>query len=199
MGRRGGMENVRGFCVLALFAIFAFGAPAKAEDSPLWSHSGDWEIRVDTTLDYGCFALAGYEEDTVLRIGLDPSEGNGYIMVGDPDWQSLEEGKDYAMRVRFGRATPWEAEASALRLGDLPVLVFRFSDITVIREFMRKREVAFIYRGRTITTLSLSGSYRAFEEVVRCQEQVSAGLIGSGADPFADDPGSSDDSADPFR
>ena len=108
-----------------------------------------------------------------------------FVPMRDPDWQSLEEGKSYPIRVQFGRAAPWEADATAGRMDGFPVLFFRFRDLNVVREFMRKREVAFIYRNRTIAVLSLSGSFRAFQEVIRCQEQVNAGLIDSGTDPFS--------------
>ena len=179
------MGNTRRFCIVTLLAVLAFGTAAKAEDSPFWSRSGEWEIRVDPSLNHGCFAVATYEVDTMLRIGLDPGEGDGYVVIGDPDWQSLEEGKSYPIRVQFGRAAPWEADATAGRMDGFPVLFFRFRDLNVVREFMRKREVAFIYRNKTIAVLSLSGSFRAFQEVIRCQEQVNAGLIDSGTDPFS--------------
>lgn len=52
-----------------LFLTLPLTLHAQDDMSPLWERTGRWEIRVDTTLDYGCFAML-IEADQVFRIGI---------------------------------------------------------------------------------------------------------------------------------
>ena len=58
-------------------------SPALAQETALWRTVGQWQIRVDATLGYGCFLVGSYTRGTVLRIGIDQQNGNGYVMVGN--------------------------------------------------------------------------------------------------------------------
>ena len=90
--------------ILTLAALLASLAaqPSLAADAPLWATVGNWQIRVDETLNYGCFMVGSYERGDVLRIGLDFRSGaNGYILVGNATWKSLEVGKEYQLSVQF--------------------------------------------------------------------------------------------------
>ena len=56
---------------------------ARAQDTLLWRTVGQWQIRVDKSLGYGCFLVGSYTQGTILRIGIDQQNGNGYVMVGN--------------------------------------------------------------------------------------------------------------------
>ena len=55
-------------CGLNCFAI----SPAPAQETVLWRSIGQWQIRVDASLGYGCFLVGSYTRGTVLRIGIEP-------------------------------------------------------------------------------------------------------------------------------
>ena len=101
-------------CGLSCFAPSA----AFAQDTPLWRTVGAWQIRVDASLGFGCFLLGSYTRGTVLRIGIDQQNGNGYVMVGDESWRSLQVGNQYDLSMRFDNSSPWRGRATARRIGN---------------------------------------------------------------------------------
>jgi len=169
-------------------------------DSPLWKRVGSWDVRVDKTLGNGCFAMAEYEGGTTFRIGFNPPNKNGYVIVGHANWKSLEEGKEYPIKLQFGNAVPWTGDATGFKFEKTDPIVFLM--ITIIEtdlftEFMRKTYIKVSYNEKTIAKLNLKGSYAAFEEVAKCQKAMKAGgeTSPAGKDPFARGASSS---LDPF-
>jgi len=116
---------LRKFCIL-VGALVALGTQAShAQDSPLWKNVGNWTIRVDKTLNYGCFMLASYTRGTVVRIGIDQQNLNGYIVIGNEAWRSLEAGKQYGLSLQFDNDTPWRGNATARSIGgDRPIFLY---------------------------------------------------------------------------
>src|SRR5258705_6144392 len=86
---------------------------AHAQETVLWRAVGQWQIRVDKSLGYGCFLLGSYTQGTVLRIGIDQQNGNGYVMVGNVAWRSLRVGNQYDLALRFDNSSPWRGQATA--------------------------------------------------------------------------------------
>ena len=88
---------------------------ADVNDMPVWKTVGNWTIRVDTSLNHGCFMVAVSTRGTIFRIGLNQKYISGYLMLGDADWASLEEGKKYKVVIQLDDLTPWDAEATGFR------------------------------------------------------------------------------------
>ena len=70
---------------------------------------------------------------TIFRIGLNPQYNSGYLILGDADWASLEEGKKYKVVIRLDGLTPWDAEAAGFRFkpvrpGDFVFLNINFKN-----------------------------------------------------------------------
>jgi len=53
----------------------------------------------------------------VLRIGFNKQNRNGYIFVGNSDWQSLVPGVDYQMTAQFGNLVALELPGAWHLLG----------------------------------------------------------------------------------
>ena len=51
--------------------------------------SGSWSVRVDTTLDYGCFLMSEFEGNTAFRIGFNATDSNAYLLVGDTSFTAM--------------------------------------------------------------------------------------------------------------
>jgi hypothetical protein len=188
------------FAVLSL-GLLMITAQAKSEDMPLYAEVGYWDVRVDTTLDNGCFLMTIYEGDSVLRMGFNQTEGNVYMLVSDPSWNSLEAGKKYEMQIEFGNAGKWNGDATAVTLGDAetPFLWFDLVGSKVggfIDEFMREHNVKFFYKSKQILALKLTGSYKAGLKLAECQELMNKKSPAE-EDPFSSTPSNTDDS-DPF-
>lgn len=177
-------RNLIACAVAVLAGATCLSVPALAQDTREWSQVGHWSIAVDPTLNNSCFALNEYDDGTVLRIGLDLSdEGIWYIMFGNDRWQSIEAGSDYDVSLKFDREAEWNAIASGIDMGGGINFLYVFgSDVNFFDEFVRKNTLKLFYDGSTIAQLSLSGSARAINAMLECQE---AQDTAPPADPFA--------------
>jgi hypothetical protein len=162
---------------LAVHCLFGLSNTASAEDpQPLWATVKAWEVRVDTTLMNGCFAMTAYDEGTIVRIGINPASHQGYIMFGNDKWESLESGKDYKIKLKFDDELPWEGSARAREFGKerFIFLWVDFTDANLYMEFMRKNLLQIFYNKKKVTALNLSGSAAALSEVIECQKAMNA-------------------------
>jgi hypothetical protein len=172
---------------------------ALAEDTIDYKTVGDWDIRVDRTLNYGCFMLGSYQRGEVVRIGFDRQSQNGYLMLGNPAWQSIEAGKVYRLTLKFGDQNPWEGDASAMAMGTGNFLYLKFQDANVLKEFAVQPTLLVTYKDRMVADLPLTGTVEAVNALAQCQldiENLRQNSAPSSSDPFADDSISS--SPDPF-
>lgn len=182
----------------ALMAVLSLAAaPASAQDAEIasWGEVKGWAIGVDFTVGNGCFISTDFEDGTRFRLGFDKNQGGAFMVVGNPGWASIEDGKEYDIKVRMDRAAPWLATATGGRLDEIPVLVAYTTESNFIVEFMRKRGITVDYDGTTIANLSLRGSSAAVGEMIRCQEEMDANGPRQVSDPFA---GGTKKGKDPF-
>jgi hypothetical protein len=185
-------KQLRAFACALCISLVGSGA-VRAQDTVEWGEVGGWLVAIDKTV-AGCFALGAFDRGTYFRIGIDPQHANGYVVIGNDAWQSIEVGKDYPLDIQFGESTPWVVDARAIRMSDSVGLIFAFSGPDLAVDFMRKQNVLIRYKGVLVSDISLKGSYAAFMEVMRCQDAVDGRSVAKSADPFA----STQDVSDPF-
>jgi hypothetical protein len=175
-------------CGLTCAAI----SSASAQDTILWRSVGQWQIRVDKSLGYGCFLLGSYTRGTVLRIGIDQQSGKGYLMVGNETWRSLQVGNQYDLALRFDRAAPWRGRATARTIGSgsMRFLYLSFDRARFLVELARRLNLTISYNGQVVTQLPLRGTNAAVQEMIRCQRAADTARKNSGpqGDPFAGSP-----------
>jgi hypothetical protein len=178
----------------ALAAFALMGSAALADDTVPWGDGSvaGWDIAIDQTLGGGCYILAEFDGDTIVRIGFDPSNSDYYLMLADTDWQSIEADKDYDLTLTMGHRQPWEATATGVMMGDQPTLLVRSTDTDFLDEFSSQQNIKVEYSGDQIANLNLTGSAAAIREMINCQDTVNQSAKGSGdpfkktaADPFA--------------
>src|SRR4029077_8979054 len=107
-----------------------------------WATVGMWEIMVDTTLNNGCFLLTVYDKGTIVRIGIDNNNSNGYIFVANNAWRSVEVGKEYRLTFQFDDETPWNGTFTAINLNGLAALANSFRDPKFLVEFGAKQALS---------------------------------------------------------
>ena len=171
-------------CGLNCFAI----SGALAQETVLWRSIGQWQIRVDASLGYGCFLVGSYTRGTVLRIGIDQQNGNGYVMVGNEAWRSLQVGNQYNLALRFDNDSPWRGRATARRIGsgDMVFLYLSFDRSRFLVELARRLNLRIFYNGELVTQLPLHGTNAAVQEMIRCQQAADiARKNRPQGDPFA--------------
>ena len=183
---------LRGLLLLACGLNCSAISGALAQDTTLWRTVGQWQIRVDASLGYGCFLVGSYTRGTVLRIGIDQQNGNGYVMVGNEAWRSLQVGSQYDLALRFDNAAPWRGRASARRIGsgDMVFLCLSFDRSRFLVELARRLTLYIFYSGELVTQLPLHGTNAAVQEMIRCQHAADIARKNSRpqGDPFAGSP-----------
>jgi hypothetical protein len=175
-------------CGLSCFAA----VPALAQETLLWRTVGQWQIRVDKSLGYGCFLVGSYTRGTVLRIGIDQQNGNGYVMVGNEAWRSLQVGNRYDLALRFDSASPWRGRATARRIGSgsMVFLYLSFDRARFLVELARRLNMTIYYQGEVVTQLPLRGTNAAVQEMLNCQRAADIARKNARppGDPFSGSP-----------
>lgn len=186
-----------------LAAASAAASPAVAADdgTAAWGKVGGWQIRVDRSIGDGCFALQGYRDGSVLRLGFDMTRKAIYLIVGNDDWRSIELGKLYHIDFVFDGTARYSGDFRGVRLGHAVFLAGTSLSFDFTRDFMERSAVRIYYRGALISNLSLRDTYAAVGEVIHCQQEIAASGSNGGrnigtADPLTGDPANA---RDPFR
>lgn len=184
--------------VFLTVAIMVLPSLALADNlSPLWSTSGDWQIRVDSTLGDGCFMLGSYHDGTILRIGLDITHKISYFMLGNAKWQSLKAGQAYDLGLRFDNGSMQFWHGFGDRLSGSVFLAIPFENPKVWKAISDASALSFTYKGNNIATLPLTGTTAAVKKLFQCQSEYGWGQ--SSSDPFAGtSPPNDSSNADPF-
>ena len=167
---------------IAAIVVLILGAAvnqAQGADSIRYSTVGAWTIAVDTTLGSGCFAVTSYKGGAVFRLGFDLSDSSApssYFILGDAKWRSIEYGKHYVLRVRFGNRPGWRGTATGFSFKPptnqpwLKMEVKAKSSADFLIEYMRQKYVAVEYNNKEILRLSLKDSYQAGLKLLECQK-----------------------------
>lgn len=101
--------------LLALF-IAAIALPAVAQSSQPYTDIGDWQV-FDAPKLQGCFVMGSWKGsptfpgDTYARIGFNGVADEASLMVHNPNWASLVEGRKHPISIEFETGERWDAAA----------------------------------------------------------------------------------------
>lgn len=187
------------FTFLAAGIIAAAPAMAISETSN-WKSVGGWDISFYSNLP-GCLAYTSYEEGTSFFIGfmLDDDALLIDVTLMDDRWESIEEGKEYNVKVHFGDETPWSMEMTGKDYSGTPglnVAIDVESDQAELfaEEFQRETGMKWTYGDTTLGNYTLRGSRAAFQETISCQQSFNE-AVSNASDPFS---GNGSGPRDPF-
>jgi hypothetical protein len=177
---------------LAAAAALALAPLPSSAEATFWKNVAGWDVAFYDG-DQGCSASTTFEGGITFYLGLASDADGVYltIFMTNPQWASIAEGQTYDIFVRFGSRAPWNLDMNgATGGGGLSFLhdasapdAQRFID-----EFMDANAMEWTYKGNSLGRLSLSGSTRAFREVITCTQSY---LDAAGGDPFS--------ASDPFQ
>ncbi|MEZ2128876.1 MULTISPECIES: hypothetical protein [unclassified Sinorhizobium] len=168
------MKRVSAFVIMSILCA----APAHAVETIPWKDVGGWSVLLDPSLGNACFVSTVYEGGTTLRLGFDFSNAQRsiYLALGNPNWKSLEPGKDYPLKIQFDGNPLWDATARALTFSGTNFLSVVTSDPNFADEFSRKLAMRATFNGKQVAALRLKGSARAIDEMINCQKAVDKAL-----------------------
>jgi hypothetical protein len=143
--------------------------------------------------------IGSYVKGEVFRIGISNTHKNGYVMLANPAWSSLEVGKQYKLSFQFDGESPWTGSFTAIQIGDVVALTNSFDKGTFLQDIGVKQALTVWFNGKFVTRLPLTGTYAAVQSLIQCQEKVNQLTAGSAkpADPFSGD--NVKRATDPFR
>lgn len=183
--------------------MFASAQQNEPLETALWKSIENWNILIDRTVQYQCFATILYEDFTVFRVGFQNPDSSAalYVALGNLNWTSIEVGKDYDLVMRIDNGTAWTSPARGFRFGEMPALVVNTNEVDFFEQLMRKHALQVFFNGQRILNLSLRGSHAAIREMIACQNEVDR-YLGRRAAPPRSDPfagaSSRSNSRDPF-
>jgi hypothetical protein len=175
--------------VLAAACIVGLPVTAWAQSTVKWGQVGGWDIRVDRSVGNGCFALQGYQDGTMIRVGFNMNSGSVYFTVGNAAWSSLQVGAIYPVVFVFDDASRYQGEMRGVQVGNSVFLLHSSVSAAFTRDFMQRESMRIFYRGAQIAHLSLRNTYAAIAEVANCQQAVASNgyprAVGVSRDPFS--------------
>lgn len=167
---------------IKLLLMAALVASTATADSIVWRKLGGWDVSFYPG-SAGCQAFALFEKNTAFFIGFDDM---GELLtldvtIVDQSWNSIEDGKEYPIRLRFGDEGIWSLDMDGVRVDGFPGLNIMIDAKTpeaklFIEEFKRELSMEWSYEDAPLGRYTLSGSRDAFDEVKRCQIALKDGM-----------------------
>ena len=179
---------------LVVSGSFVFAAPVShaKPKTILWKTvNGVWDVRVDKSMNYGCFIFAFYPATkTQIRFGYYGTK-QPYILVGNEKWKSLDRGKAYPISIKFDKHPAWTGDSTAGKMGSYKILFLKVPETKFFLQFGKSHTISISYKETIIAHLSLKGSYGAVVELLKCQRairEITPGVsrgVKSKDDPFS--------------
>lgn len=184
------------------FALALLAAtPAVAQTTTHWKTVGWWDVKFFSEYG-GCAAIAEYDNNTFVFIGLDTTtEDLGLrVAVLNHAWDSIAVDDRYELVIQFDRRSPWDVTMYGTDVEGRRGLYNLFpatsdSAGNFIREFQRSNHMVWTYRGTELGDFSLRGTNLAFNEVMSCTESY-LDAVATPSDPFSS---GGNTKSDPFQ
>jgi hypothetical protein len=157
---------------LCLALAFLFPAFAKAQDVPFnrpWENFPGWSIFVSTVYQ-GCVAVAAYQDGTTVRFGFDGMVHDYFVNFSNAKWRSYPLGRDYELRFDLGRSNGFNGFFHTIERDGL--MSFESGNIktSFIDTLAAASGIRIFDNEQLIASLSLTGSRRAINSMVECQQ-----------------------------
>jgi hypothetical protein len=175
---------------------------AFAQESTSFSTYKGWDISYRENSDgdpFQCSGFTQYEGGMGIFIGFERfTNGDGMFMnLAHKSWKSIEDGKEYEIKIEFPRRSPWTLKAdgyttSSGYFGVGMDYVFDDDVAEFISDFKKTTGMDISVQGNKIGSFTLKGSMGMMNEVARCFKQR---VVEPSKDPFNS---SSSSSSDPF-
>ncbi len=154
-----------------LVAIMCFvGVSASASDLETWGEMGAWEILVDAAVGNGCLAQRVFEDGTLVQIGAEPARNGGFFAAYNAEWSDIENGATGVVNFDFGDAR-FAGDVVGKIDQDLPGGYAFFDNPNFVTEFGKRQSVKISGESSRLVEIDLTGSKRAIEAVLACQEE----------------------------
>lgn len=165
------------FAAAAIAASF-LAVPALAEEVLQdYAEAGGWAIAIDPNLNNGCLMYGEFDDNSVVRIGIDMTTGWGYILSANPAWGDIVEGQSYPVTIALDDQT-FEGEAVGYPIDGLPGANVDFDNPDFLAMLVAAQSLTLSHDGAEVMSLDVSGSADAVKTLIECQDKQNAASAG---------------------
>lgn len=157
-------------------AVMALSAgQATAQDLIDQGFVHGWNLLVDPSFGNGCLIQTVYEDLSVVRIGYDALNNQGYFAVYNKAWGDVKKGEQYNIRFDLDGQS-FDAVATGIKTGSVPGGIVFFKDRNFIHAIAQKKGMTlFGQNGQQVMAIDLSGTAKALEYTRKCQDKYGWG------------------------
>lgn len=137
-----------------------------------------WAIGYNKTLK-GCLASESFSDETTLWLGIDGRDRTFFLALTNPNWRSIEPGKQYLLRFSALGGGRWQGKFVGVARETEKGVVSGGLKEKFVGDIVGSSGVAVSLGDRIIARLSLRGSAAAMSSVVQCQDEKGSGGEGS--------------------
>ncbi|MDB5619667.1 serine protease [Tardiphaga sp.] len=119
-------------------------------------------------------ATATYGDDTTVWIGMDADDGEVYFGLTNPNWDSIQDGKRYSMKIASVGGGRWQGQFNGISRNQEKGVISGGLKEAFVRDLIRSPGIAVSLGSRVIAKLNLDGSPAAFAAVLACQSKQSS-------------------------
>lgn len=157
--------------VLSL-AVMSAGSSVWAQSLEPWGASDYWDVLVDPTLGNGCLIQSEFEDGSVVRIGLDATNGTGYVTAFNDSWGDIEDGKLYPINFDLD-GDVFEGEARGMYLEGVPGADVVFENVDFFMSIAQRQTMTMYHDGAEVMSIDLTGTMEGLQAVLTCQDEQS--------------------------
>ena len=155
---------------LTLAVMGATGSAVWAQNLEPWGASDYWDVMIDPTLGNGCLIQGAFEDGSVVRIGLDRTNGTGYVTAFNDAWGDIEEGAVYPISFALD-GEGFEGEARGIYLDGMPGADIVFDNVDFFMSIAQRQTMTMYHDGAEVMSIDLTGTMRGLEAVLECQDE----------------------------
>lgn len=158
-------------------AALVLAAPVQAETLQSYGAAAGWDIAIDPTLNNGCLMMSEFDDGSVVRIGVDMTTGNGYILSANPAWGDIVEGQAYPVSIALD-GNSFQGEATGFMIDGLPGADVLFDNPDFLAGLVEAKSLVLSHDGVDVMSLDVAGSAEAVVKLIECQDAQNAAAGG---------------------
>ena len=154
----------------------AFGEDYYTSDK-VYDDKGKWTVSVNTTRK-SCMMHMSYDDDTVIEVGGDNSEGEFtyFFMFGNEDW-AYKEDEEYGVITKYDRRVTWTGDGIGVKVNDYKGVAIEGVKEEAVEDFAASSRLNLKIGGRDYGNYSLSGTQKGLSTMRDCIAAVEDGSI----------------------
>lgn len=154
----------------ALFAGSVFATMASAQELEHWGSSDFFDVMIDPSLGNGCLLQGEFVDGSLVRIGLDRTNGFGYVTVFNTAWGDIEDGAMYPIDFTLD-GEQYSGEAKGMYLNGVPGADIEFDNVDFFMSIAERQTMTMYHDGQEVLSIDLTGTMAGLDAVLECQNE----------------------------